>query len=187
MTNLVLFAGMPGSGKTTLARMFARHLCVPILAKDRVQRVLRDRKLAPDNTGDGYYVILDQADEQLALGVSVVLDAVFPIDHFRQVASDIAIKHQANFSAVYCYCSDDKIWRERMEQRVQYVPDWKMATWADVVRVRSYYVPWGDNALMIDSLKPPEENFTHILDYVQHTTPRPYSPVQPVTDGDKTA
>ena len=49
-TTLILFAGMPGSGKTTLARMVARQLKLPLFSKDRVQRVLRDHHLAAENT-----------------------------------------------------------------------------------------------------------------------------------------
>ncbi|MBL8118000.1 MAG: AAA family ATPase, partial [Anaerolineae bacterium] len=51
-STLILFAGMPGSGKTTLARIIARRMNIPVFAKDRVQRVLRDHNLAAANTGD---------------------------------------------------------------------------------------------------------------------------------------
>jgi len=76
-TTLILMAGMPGSGKTTMARLVSRRLGIPVFAKDRVQRVLRDHNLAQANTGDGYYVILDMMDEQLGLGLSCILDATF--------------------------------------------------------------------------------------------------------------
>src|SRR5512143_2816069 len=107
---------MPGSGKTTLARMVARKLGIPAFAKDRVQRVLRDHNLAQASTGDGYYIILDMVDELLSLGLTVILDATFPLDHFRTVASETAARHNSRFCAFYCYCSDDKVWRERMTQ-----------------------------------------------------------------------
>lgn len=178
-TTLILFAGMPGSGKTTLARMIGRALGISYLAKDRVQRVLRDRELADAATGDGYYVILDLADEQLSLGASVILDATFPLDHFRMVASDIAARHNARFCAIYCYCSDDKLWRRRMEERVQYVPNWKPATWDDVLRMRQYYQPWGNNALLIDSLRPPEDNFGPVMAHIWTAGRRGYIPGQP--------
>jgi len=50
---LILFAGMPGSGKTTLARMVSHRLSVPVFAKDRMQRVLRDHHLAAENSAGG--------------------------------------------------------------------------------------------------------------------------------------
>jgi predicted kinase len=179
---LILFAGMPGSGKTTLARMVARRLCIPVFAKDRVQRVLRDHNLADESSGDGYYLILDMADEQLSLGLSVILDATFPLDHFRIVASEIAARHKANFCAIYCYCSDDDAWRERMTTRVQYVPNWQPVGWDVVVRMRDYYQPWNDNALLTDSLYSPEENFPKVLEYIQQAAPRMYVPVQPTPE-----
>ncbi len=176
---LIVFAGMPGSGKTTLARMVARQLRLPVLSKDRVQRVLRDHHLAPEHTGDGYYIILDMADEQLALGVSAILDATFPLDHFRTVASEIAARHQARFCAFYCYCSDDTIWQQRMTSRVQYVPGWKPVGWDDVLRMRQYYQPWQDNALHIDSLRAPQDNIPLVLEAIQQAKPRSYVPHQP--------
>lgn len=176
---LILFAGMPGSGKTTLARMVSRELRLPVFSKDRVQRVLRDHHLAAENTGDGYYIILDMADEQLELGVSVILDATFPLDHFRMVANEIALRRKARFCAIYCYNSDDDVWRKRMEKRVQYVPGWRPVGWDDVLRMRSYYQPWGENALAVDSLVPPEENFVRVLEQIKNATHHRYIPFQP--------
>jgi predicted kinase len=178
---LIIVAGMPGSGKTTLARMVAETLRIALLSKDRVQRVLRDRGLTDPASGEGYYVILDLADEQLSLGVSVILDATFPLDHFRSVASDMAARHDARFCAVYCYCSDEALWRSRMQRRVEYVPGWKPVGWEDVERMRDYYQPWGENALAVDSLFPAEINFPAVLSYIQNATRRAYIPNEPVS------
>jgi predicted kinase len=183
-STLILFAGMPGSGKTTLARMVARRLKVPAFAKDRVQRVLRDHHLAPENSGDGYYVILDMADEQLSHGLSIILDATFPLDHFRMVASEIAARHKANFCAIYCTCSDDAVWEHRMRQRVQYVPGWRPVGWNDVLRMREYYQPWNNNALTVDSMKPPEANVLMVMDYIQSAQQYAYVPNQPTEQYD---
>jgi predicted kinase len=176
---LILFSGMPGSGKTTLARMVARKMGIPAFAKDRMQRVLRDHNLAEASSGDGYFIILDMADEQLSLGLSVILDATFPLDHFRMVASETAARHRARFCAFYCYCSDDRVWRERMNQRVQYVPGWKPVGWGDVLRMREYYQPWNDNAMFVDSLQSPDENFPLVLEHIQNAPSRAYVPHQP--------
>jgi predicted kinase len=171
LQTLILFAGMPGSGKTTLCHLLAQELRIPVFSKDRVQLVLQQRGLVKENTGDGYFVILSQAEEHLNLGMSIILDATFPLHHLRIVASDIAKQRGAHFKAIYCSCSDDRVWRERMEKRsLAADPDWNMATWADVLRMRTYYEPWGDNALAIDSLKPPKDNFQRALDYIRGNT-----------------
>jgi predicted kinase len=176
---LIIFAGMPGSGKTTLARMVAQHLKLPIFAKDRVQRVLRDHHLATANTGDGYYIILDMADEQLSLGISVILDATFPLEHFRMVASEIATRHKARFCPLYCHCSDDAAWQARMNSRAQYVPGWQPVGWDDVLRMRQYYQPWNTNAKVVDSLYPPQHNFEVAMQAIAQASRRRYVPHQP--------
>ncbi|MEO8610835.1 MAG: ATP-binding protein [Chloroflexota bacterium] len=178
-STLILFTGMPGSGKTTLARMVARRLNVPVFAKDRVQRVLRDHHLAPEHSGDGYFIILDIADELLSLGLSVILDATFPLDHFRMVASEIAARHKSKFSALYCYCSDETVWKERMTDRVHYVPGWKPVGWSDVERMKEYYQSWNNNALFLDSMNPPETNLPLALEHIRSATHRAYLPNQP--------
>ena len=181
-STLILFAGMPGSGKTTLARIIARRMNIPVFAKDRVQRVLRDHNLAAANTGDGYYIILDMADELLSLGLSCIRDAPSPLHPSRTVARETPARHKSRFTAIYCYCSDDLVWQERMKERVQYVPGWKPVGWDDVLRMREYYQPWNNNALFIDSLRSPDENLPVVMDHIQQAAHRAYVPHQPTED-----
>jgi predicted kinase len=164
---LVLFSGLPGCGKTTLARQVATTLHAPLLAKDRVQRVLRDHVPGAAPV-DGYRLLLDLADEQLDLGLSVVLDAVFPLAGFRDEAQAVAARHAARFRPVYCYCSDEAVWRARVEARVQYVPGWTPVGWDGVERLRAFYEPWDPAAaLFVDALDPPADNLARVLAYLR--------------------
>jgi predicted kinase len=170
---LVLFSGLPGCGKTTLARQVATALPAPLLAKDRVQRVLRDHVPGAAPV-DGYRVLLDLTDEQLGLGVSVVLDAVFPLAEFRDEARAVAARHAARFHPIYCYCSDEAVWRARVAARVQYVPGWTPVGWEEVERLRGFYEPWDPAAaLFVDALDPPAANLARVLAYLRDAATRP--------------
>jgi predicted kinase len=74
---LAVFAGLPGSGKSTLAGRAGAALPAPVLAVDAVERTLRDLGIDPGVAG--YAVVAALAEAQLALGQSVVVDAVNPV------------------------------------------------------------------------------------------------------------
>ena len=163
---LILFSGLPGCGKTTLARRVAGTLRAPLFAKDRVQRVLRDHVPGAAPL-DGYRLLLDLADEQLALGLSVVLDAVFPLDGFRATAREIATQQSVAFRPVCCYCSDEAVWRARMDTRTQYVPGWDPVGWDEVERLRPLYQPWPpQTALFVDAVQSIDENLQRVVRYL---------------------
>lgn len=163
---LILFSGLPGCGKTTLARRLVEELRCAYFAKDRIQRVLNDYVVGAQPI-DGYHVLLDLADEHLQLGTTVVLDAVFPRQEFRNVAHDIAKRARTPFLPTLCFFSDERVWRQRMENRVQYVPGWEPVGWGEVQRLRDIFESWENvPILQLDAVDSIERNVEKLRDYV---------------------
>lgn len=165
-SKLVMFSGLPGTGKTALARQVAAYMRLPLLAKDRVQRALRDH--TPDSDpASGYYLLQDLADEQVSLGLSVILDAVYPMPEFRDAAREMVESYGGKMYAIYCHCSDEAIWRELIRNRVTFIPGWDPVGWSEVERLSRMFVPWAPGeALMVDAVNSLDSNLEAVLNYI---------------------
>lgn len=161
-TRLVLFSGLPGVGKSSLAYRLARETGWAVLAKDAIDQALKEVG-ATCPRGTGYEVMFGLAGLNLSNGVPVIFDAVFPMQGFRQRAADLAACHSAVFHAVVCYCSDRELWRRRMSDRPEMVPGWTPADWTEVARVEGYYEPWTLPHLALDAAAPFERNVAQLL------------------------
>ncbi len=164
---LIFFSGLPGTGKTRLSQALARHFGFPLFTKDRLQSRLRVQALAPRKTADGYLLILDLAEQQLSLGISAILDGVFPLEGFRLHAQEIAEKYQAEFRPIHTYCSDPLLWQQRMAKREQNVPDWSPVGWDEVLRMQPDFLPWDKHtALFLDAVNDFNSNIEKAIHWI---------------------
>lgn len=76
---LIIFAGLPGSGKTTTARALAKQLGAVYVRVDTVEQNIRASDMLKSEVGPaGYMVGYGVAEDNLALGNIVVADCVNP-------------------------------------------------------------------------------------------------------------
>jgi predicted kinase len=162
---LVIFSGLPGVGKSTLAEKLARQQRWPLLKIDDVIGQV------PENPGIEFWdskvdVLLDVLNTQLELGLDVVVDSVF-MNMDRQHAQELARKHQVRFLPIYVFLSDEKVWQERVTKRFNELNDQDVATWERIQHQREHFAKWeSDTALFIDSTNSVEQNFASILNFI---------------------
>ena len=83
MATLYIFAGLPGSGKTTLSQGLASRLGAAHLRIDTIEQVLRDL-YSLEVQGEGYRLAYRVAGDILRSGVSVAADSCNPIELTRR-------------------------------------------------------------------------------------------------------
>ena len=137
---LIVVGGLPGVGKTTVARALAGRLAAVHLRIDTFEAALVRQGLVPGRTDvgpHGYALALAAAETCLAAGTDVVVDAVFPVAAARRPFRELAGRAGVPVHWVRLICSDPAEHRRRVEERVgdlpgHVVPDWHAVRRRDV-------------------------------------------------------
>jgi len=157
---LYIFAGLPGSGKTTLAQRLAQRLHCAYLRIDTVEQSLRDL-CSCDVQGEGYRLAYRIAADNLCLGVSVVADSCNPIELTRREWEQVAHEAHAQHVNIEVICSDTVEHRRRVESRDATVPGLPLPTW-DQVENRKHD-EWTVERIVLDTSGGVDECFAGLL------------------------
>jgi predicted kinase len=146
---LIVLSGLPGVGRTTIARELACSLAAVYLRIDSIEQALRQAGL--DVEAEGYAVAHAVAADNLRAGQTVIADCVNPWpltrDDWRAVAEQIGVP----VVEVEVVCSDQAEHRRRVESRAADVAGHRVPTWQEVVE-RDYRA-WDRPHLVIDTAR----------------------------------
>jgi len=147
---LYIFSGLPGCGKSTIAKMLSEKLKAVYLRVDTIEQALRNGSAALKDIGpEGYFVLYELARDNLRLGSPVVTDSVNDLNLVRDHFRDIALSSGVPFLEIEILCSDPEQHRARVENRISDIPGLKVPDWQAVVdRV---YEPWDREHLQLDT------------------------------------
>jgi predicted kinase len=147
---LVIFSGLPGTGKTTIARELARQLGATYLRIDTIEQALRDSATMSRPVNDeGYCVAYAVAEDNLRLGRTVISDSVNPLQLTRDAWIGVAHRAHARAVEVEVICSNPQVHRQRVETRSVDIRGLKLPTWEKVISRE--YEPWERDHIVIDT------------------------------------
>jgi len=169
---MIVFSGLPGTGKSMLAEALGKHLHIPVFARDWLEAALLRCELNSAPQGKslgwaGYELLTTLAERQFMLEQSVILDSVAGMQPIRGTWRQLAKQYNADWLVIECICSDESMHRSRLNQRKRGIPGWHELEWSDVDKVKQYFVPWEEERLVLDMVHPFIVNFSKVSLYCE--------------------
>ena len=161
---MVVFAGLPGSGKSVLARGVADAIGATYLCIDTIESAIVSTLMPYRDNPVGYVVAEQVAADQLVAGRDVVADAVNGVAAARAGWVALAARTGAALRFAEVHCSDLAEHRRRVEARQPEMPGQGVPTWEQVLRRR--YEPWPPELygrIVIDNIGDPAGHVARIL------------------------
>lgn len=147
---LIVLGGLPGVGKTAIAREMARLLRAVHIRIDSIELAVRESGVTVLSIDDaGYRVGYAVAEDNLRLGHIVIADSVNPLPVTRDAWLHVANRAGAPAVEIELVCSDGREHRRRVEQRLRETPASSGPTWEEVVS-RDYRA-WDREHIVLDT------------------------------------
>jgi len=149
LAKLISFAGLPGVGKTTIARLLSQATRAVYLRVDEVEAAIRRLHPERDIGPEGYHVAAALAASNLELGHDAIIDCVNPWTITREMFAAAAGRAGVCILGVEVFCSDLSVHRRRVESRTADIPGHVQPDWQKVVS--RDYTSWLEADLRIDT------------------------------------
>ncbi len=161
-TVLYVFSGLPGVGKSAIAKKLVQKVNAAYLRIDTIEQGIREL-CSFEVMGEGYRLSYRIAMDNLQNGVSVVADSCNPVNLTRCEWSQVADEAGVEIINIQVICSNIEKHRRRVENRVSEVANLRLPTWDEVVG-REYHLWDESKVITIDTAsKSIEESFFDLL------------------------
>jgi predicted kinase len=147
---LIVFGGLPGTGKTTVAKALAQKLDAVYLRVDTIEQGLRSSTVLKTDVGPaGYVVAYRLAEDNLRIGRVVIADSVNSLQVTRDALLSVAEHASTKVAEVEVICSDAVEHRRRVERRQSDIEGLKLPAWQEVID--RAYENWDRPHIVIDT------------------------------------
>ena len=163
---IILFCGLPGVGKSTLARSVACRTGASILSSDKIRKELIRYPTYTRTEGRLVYDVLMLLTKYLtAAGIDCILDATFNRERSRMEVENKLLSNNVQLYVIECNCPEEIV-LERLRNRKN---DFSDADYSVYSKMKGIYEPVQGKHLDIDTSLPYEVNLQKVLSYVSKT------------------
>lgn len=151
---IIVVCGLPGTGKTTVAKALSQRTGAILLRTDVIRKELLTNNTYTEKERDSVYEnMLIIADEKLQEGEDCVLDGTFYKKSLRDKARKIAEKNKSTFHVVECVLHEDVVKRRIGSRR----KDASGADFSIFLKLWKTFEPITEKHIVIDTSKGTKE------------------------------
>jgi len=170
---LIVTAGLPGAGKSTIAEVVSNRLGVPVVSVDPIESAILSAGIDADEpTGLAAYLVAEtMAEAVLAGGGSVIVDAVNAVDPARDQWVRLAARQKVCLKFIEVVCSDAELHRTRLASRGRRFEHLDEPTWHAVEQSLDEWEAWSGASgavprITLDSVQPLGVNVERALAFL---------------------
>jgi len=114
---LVIISGLPGTGKTSVAKVLSQHLNAERLTTDELRRRIdKHPDYSQKHKRSVYAALMEEAGKRLQHNKNVILDGTFFKQDMRRRAKELSREYHESFYLIKVTCPE-KIVKQRIENR----------------------------------------------------------------------
>ncbi|MEO6532390.1 MAG: ATP-binding protein [Pseudolysinimonas sp.] len=171
---LIVTAGLPGAGKSTIAEVVGNRLGAPVVSVDPIESAILSAGINADEpTGLAAYLVAEtMAEAVLAGGGSVIVDAVNAVEPARDQWVKLAARQKVPIKFLEVICSDPELHRTRLASRGRRFTHLTEPTWHAVEQSLDEWESWTGATgavprITLDSVRPLGVNVDQAIAFLE--------------------
>lgn len=145
---LYVFSGLPGTGKTTIAKEAAKRIKVAYFRIDTIEHGLKE-VCSINVQGEGYRLTYRLVADNLRIGNDVIVDCTNPWELTRNEWADVALESKSSIIDIEILCTDKGEHKARVENRENDILGFNLPSWEEVQK-RDYH-EWKKERIVIET------------------------------------
>jgi predicted kinase len=171
---LIVTAGLPGTGKSTIAEVVGNRIGAPVVSVDPIESAILSAGIDSDEpTGLAAYLVAETiAEAVLSGGGTVIVDAVNAVEPAREQWVKLAARQKTSIKFLEVICSDADVHRTRLANRDRRLAHLAEPTWHAVEQSLDEWEAWTGATgavprITLDSVQPLGVNVEQALAFLE--------------------